>query len=113
MKSNPFIEKLFRKDDALIERVVERDIDRRFFGSSPTVEAALEELRRMIMDPSADAAAILAKLNALPGLIETQVTSEVTAAEAAKDAAHANDLSLISAAVDAATAAVTPANPAN
>ena len=51
------------------------------------------------MEPSSEAQAIIDQINQLPAAISAQVDSEVTAAEAAKDAQRAADIDAIGAAL--------------
>ncbi len=79
---------------------------RRRSQSAPSVDHLLADIRRMLMDPSADAQAITTQVNALPAAIQAEVAAEVTAAESAKDAQHAADLAAIGAAVTAVSSGV-------
>jgi hypothetical protein len=66
----------------------------------PTVDHLLSNLRMLLMDPSADAQAIVDTLNALPAAINTAISSQVAAAEAAKDAQRATDIAAIATAAN-------------
>ena len=56
--------------------------------SAPAVNILIADILRRLkhMDPSADAQAIIDQVNKLPSAINAQVASEVSTAEAAKDA---------------------------
>ena len=70
--------------------------------SAPTVNTLLADIlwRLRTMETSADAQAIIDQVNKLPGAIDAQVASEVSTAEAAKDAQRATDIAAIAAAVN-------------
>ncbi|MHB8286727.1 MAG: hypothetical protein ACYDD1_18895 [Caulobacteraceae bacterium] len=80
-------------------------------ASAGSVDHLIADIKRKLlaMEPSADAQAIINQVNALPAAITAQVASEVTTAEAAKDAQRAADIAAIGAAVTAISAGITPA----
>ena len=73
-----------------------------------TVDQALAELKRMIMDPSTDAKTIIDQVNGLGPLIAQQQATAISAAETALANQHNTDLAAISAAVANVTKSVTP-----
>lgn len=86
---------------ALLRRLCARTPFRRWPQSAPAVNTLIADILRRLhaMEPSTDAQAIIDQVNKLPSAIAAQVASEVSTAEAAKDAQRATDIAAISAAV--------------